>query len=297
MPINKRNLSLAIELLGRKHADLIIKFASKQDDMELDWDQRTKVLGKLVFEEIMKRISEGKPPGVNKKIFQSFVLYHYFNVISIAAGTAEDEIQVIGTEKRMAKPKTPRSLADVRKAYDIWRRTGRLPKGIRDQAEKIKSNYLNKVQKVWRRYSEDYRSGEEGKKANVVQKIKEAADVGTSRARTIVRTETTNYYNDVRTEIYDQSDGVWGYLFLAIRDHGTTKWCTDRTTKGKRGRHGLVYEKDDPLTIKERPSCHWNCRSEMVPLTPYNPRHRKLIEDKRKHRRNVECHPLPEGWR
>lgn len=296
MPINKRNLSIAVQLIGRDHAAAVVRFASKQDKMEQKWDLETKSLGREVASEVVDKLERGMPLNLDRKIFERFVLSHYFSVIAVAAGTAEEEINVISIEKRLAKPKTPRSLAEVRKIYDIWNKTGRMPKGLAAQASKIKSKYLEKVQKVWRRYSEDYRAGEESTKAEVVQKIKEAADVATSRARTIVRTETTNYYNDVRTEIYDQEDTVWGYLFLAIRDQGTTKWCTDRVTQGMRGRHGLVYQKNDPLTKTERPSCHWNCRSEFVPLSIYNPRHRKLIEDLSKRRENHKCHPLPQGW-
>lgn len=296
MPINKKNLALARRLLGDDHASLIVRMADTQDKLENKWDLETKHLRDSVIEQIIKDIESGKPPKLNKKMFEQFVLSHYFNIIAVTAKESEEELQTIDAEKKLAKPKIPRSLAEVRKIYDVWRRTGRMPPGLRDQANKIKDHYLNKVQKVWRRYSEDYRAGEEGVKAAVVDRIKKAAETATSRARTIVRTESTNYANDVRSEIYDQADGVTHYLFLAIRDQGTTKWCSDRVTNGKRGRHGLVYEKNDPLTKKERPSCHWNCRSEMVPLTPYNPRHQRLIEDESNYRRNNVCHPLPKGW-
>jgi len=256
-----------------------------------------KDLGSQVADDFIQQVAEGKEPKVRKKIFQEFILKHYFEVVGSAAESATEELQVIDKEKRMAKPRIPRSLAEVRKIYDRWRRTGVMPKGLNQQAKKIQSKYLDKVQKVWRRYSEDYRAGEDSTKEQVIVKIRDAADVATSRAKVIVRTETTNYYNATRTEIYDQVDGVWGYLFLAIRDQGTTKWCTDRVRGGKRGRHGLVYKKDHPLTKKERPSCHWYCRSEFTPLTIYNPRHLKLIEDLSLRRENNICHPLPEGWR
>jgi SPP1 gp7 family putative phage head morphogenesis protein len=296
MPVNKKNLPLITRLIGLEHTKLLVKLADNQDKMEHKWDRDTRTLGKQVSDSFIKQIEKGEEPSLDIKLFEQFVLYHYFHVVAVATGTAEQEINVIDSEKKMAKPKIPRSLAEVRKMYDRWRTTGRLPRGMKEQAKKIKDNYLKKVQKVWRRYSEDYREGASVDKQHIAEKIEEAAKVGTSRARTIIRTETTNYYNDVRGEIYDQVDGVWGYLFLAIRDQGTTKWCTNKTINGMRGRHGLVYEKNDPLTKRERPSCHWNCRSEMVPLTLYNPRHRKLIENKSLQRSNHKCYPLPEGW-
>lgn len=299
MPINKKNLSLAVKLLGPEHALFIKLMADNQDRLERQWEAEANELEVTIFFEFLRRIEAGENLKIGKKIgkiCERFILSHYFSVIGTTARDAEEELTVIDSEKRLAKPRIPKSLAEVRKIYDYWRKTGRMPKGLKDQATKIKDQYLKKVQQVWRKYSEDYRAGEPTKKAEVVDRVKKAAETATSRAKTIVRTETTNYSNDVRSEIYDQADGVTHYLFLAIRDQGTTKWCTERVTKGKRGRHGLVYEKNDPLTKKERPSCHWNCRSEMVPLTPYNPRHKRLIEDESKYRRNHTCHPLPEGW-
>lgn len=292
MPVNKTNLKKAIELLGADHAKFIRLAAEEQDRLEQKWQTETIDLGR----NILDRFEDGKW-GDTLYMVKDFVWRHYMDVIETADDSAQQEVRVIDHEKRMARPKMPRSIADVRKAYDLWRRTGRMPKSLADRAEKIQDLYLKKVHQVWRRYSEDYRNGGDVVKAEIEQKVRKAAEVATSRAKNIVRTETTNHYNEARTEIYDQSDGIWGYLFLAIRDQATTKWCTDRVRGGKRGRHGLVYKKGDPLTTKERPSCHWNCRSEFAPLTIFNPRHKKLINDESKHRRSHTCHPLPEGWR
>jgi uncharacterized protein with gpF-like domain len=104
----------------------------------------------------------------------------------------------------------------------------------------------------------------------------------------IVATETTRYYNDVRHEIYSQSEDINHFLFMSIRDFRTTEWCKTR--------NGLVYKKEDPLYLREKPPCHWNCRSEMVPLTDVNPRHEKMINDPSIARRNNKCKPLPPGW-
>lgn len=285
--------------MGEDHARFMSKSSDLQDRLEQKWVSEANKLGYIIASDLESQIMSGKSPRVpGKRIFREFVFRHYMEVVELANDTAIAETQVIDHEKRLAKsPRIPRKLAEVRKAYDIWKRTGRMPKGLADQAAKIQDLYLKSVHKVWKRYSEDFRAGDEVGRFDIVKKVKKAADVANSRAKNIVRTETTNHYNEVRAEIYDQNEGIWGYLFLAIRDHATTKWCTDKTKGGKRGRHGLVYKKGDPLTTKERPSCHWNCRSEMTPLTPYNPRHKRLIENDFMQRRNHTCHPLPEGWR
>lgn len=297
MAINKKNLSIASQLLGPKHTSCIVRLAKKQDALENKWDHEARKLTDEVHKWIDKSIVEDGKPMVPDKLFQEYVLSHYFNVVSEAVESTQEELAVIDTEKRLARPVIPRSLAEVRKIYDRWRRTGRMPKGLGSLANKIRDQYLKKVNKAWRNYAQDFINGVDADRAAIVEKIKQAADTSTARAKTIVRTETTNYYNDVRTEIYDQTDGVWGYLFLAIRDSGTTRWCTERVIQGKRGRHGLVYKKGDPLTTEEQPSCHWNCRSGFTPLTIYNPRHKRLIEDVTKHRRSHQCYPLPPEFR
>jgi SPP1 gp7 family putative phage head morphogenesis protein len=236
---------------------------------------------------------------LDDKIFERFVFANYIQTVVNAVDSTEREAEIILSSKLTKRPPKailPGSLARIRELYDLYRKTGRLPKRIKDAAKRIKDQYLRKTQSAWRKYSYEYREGDVATQERVIQKIKDAANTAQARAKTIVRTETTNYYNQTRREIYDRSDAVTHYLFLAIRDQATTKWCTDRTVDGKRGRHGLVYRKDDPLTEKETPACHWNCRSEMVPLIPLNPRHKILIEDDKIQRRNNTCAPLPKGW-
>jgi SPP1 gp7 family putative phage head morphogenesis protein len=296
MPVNQANVIKAVRLIGAQHTRILIRLAKKQDALENTWMAETTQLHDEIVAEILKQLKTTGRVAIPNKVFQEFLLQHYFAVCKNAAESAEEEISVVAPDVKLAKPPIPRSLKDLRIIFDRYRKTGRLPKGFRDRAAEIKEQYLKKTQSVWRKYSEDFRNGDTFTQDNVLRKVQNAADTVESRAKTTVRTETTNYYNDVRTEIYDQSDAIWGYLFLAIRDQGTTKWCTDKVRQGKRGRHGLVYPKGDSLTKKEKPSCHWNCRSEFVPLTMYNPRHRKLIEDLGLRRRNNTCHPLPEGW-
>lgn len=297
MAINKRNVRHAVKLIGAKHTRCVVALAKQQDQLENSWLYDVSDLHDSIVQKILQQLRTGGKPKLPDHLFQEFLLQHYFAVCGAAAESVERELHVIAPEVRLAKkPTIPKSLADLRKIWDRYRTTGKLPKGFRDRAKEIKDQYLKKTQSVWRKYSEDFRNGDAYTQENVLRKVHKAADTVEARAKTIVRTETTNYYNQTRREMYDQSDAIWGYLFLAIRDQGTTKWCTDQIRDGKRGRHGLVYKKGDSLTDKETPSCHWNCRSEMVPLTKYNPRHLKLIEDLSLRRRNHICHPLPKGW-
>lgn len=297
--VNKSAIRLAVKLVGQDHAQFLFKQATAQDRAEQKWMSEVDVLHNRITSVIVKSLEQtGKADVPDHMIFE-FLLSHYFQTVGTAAEVAESELMVIIDQEqrsKLAKPRIPKSMRELREIYDRWRKTGRLPRGIRDMGEKIKDEYLKKTQSVWRDYSEEFREGSVATQENVLRKVKSAAGTANSRAKTIVRTETTNYYNDTRREIYDQSGAVTHYLFLAIRDQRTTKWCSDKVVDGKRGRHGLVYAKDDPITAKETPACHWNCRSEMVPLSPFNPRHLRLIEDLSKHRRNNVCHPLPKGW-
>ncbi len=295
MPVNHQNLKLAARLVGSEHAKIIYRLAKTQDSLENKWIGRVGSVHKKIRKSLIEGLRNTGKISIDIDLITELLFESFMETVETAKESVEQEEKVI--EKLTAAPKIPKSFRDLRKLYDQYQKTGHVPKRVSDLAEKIKKQYLKKTQSVWRKYSAEFREGDVANQNRVIDQIKKAADTVPARAKNIVRTETTNYYNDARIEIYDQSDAIWGYLFLAIRDQGTTKWCTDKVINGKRGRHGLVYRKGDPLTTKERPSCHWNCRSEMVPLSIHNPRHRKLIEDVSMHRRSHSCHPLPEGWR
>lgn len=224
---------------------------------------------------------------------------HYFDVAQAAVKSAQNE-DAIERRYRLAKPPkvfVPNTLAEIRKRYDDWRQGRSKPKRASVLGEQVKKEYLKKVHQVWRKYSESFRVGDVANQQEAKDQIKKAAQVAKSRAQTIVRTETTNYYNEAREQYYNDSPEVTHYLFMAIRDHRTSQWCKNGFTAGKRGRHGLVYAKGDPLLDKERPACHPNCRSEILPLTKDNASHLRLINNESIQRRNVECYPLLPGWK
>jgi len=224
--------------------------------------------------------------------FENMLVEHYFRVQIEALKFAEKESEL--NKKRLARQ--PRSLAEIMKLYDRWRQGLYKPKGPLARAKDLKDRYIKSVQSAWKKYSYDFREGGEQTQAEIRTLIRDAAKTTTSRAQIIIRTETTRYYNQARRAYYDKGDEVTHYLFIAVRDKATTPWCSPQTINGKRGRSGLVYKKGDPLLDAEMPPCHWNCRSELLPLNRFNPVHLKLINNAAIARRNHVCTPLPPGW-
>ena len=206
----------------------------------------------------------------------------------------DSKIKKLAAKKPKAKllPRSefPKSLSSLMDLWDKWRKgDAKLPGRQRKIAEELKKAYLKKTQETWKRYSKDFRNGDSGEKAAIIQKVKDAGRTTFARAKTIVETETTKYYNQARKDYYDESDDVTHYLYVPIRDAATTKWCKSRQM--------VVYTKGTKFLRDETPPIHWNCRSEILPLTPQNPRHKKLIDDKSRRRENRSPEPLPRGWK
>lgn len=271
--------------------------AREAQRLETKWDMRVKQYMNWWVAQYVESKAKGTP--VVEFDLQKLFEEQYFDVAfeSFKIASGEDEIEK--RYQRLAKPlapKFPKSLGELRKLYDLWRKGKYSPKRPKKIAQRIQKEYLKRIQSAWDRASQDFQQGKTFNQKEVVKEIQDAAKVSVARAQMTVRTETTNGYNTVRKEYYDQSQDVTHYLFMAVRDKATTPWCSPKTTDGKRGRHGLVYSKGDPLLKKEKPACHWNCRSEILPLSPKIPSHLRLIKDASIQRRNVECHPLPPGW-
>lgn len=188
---------------------------------------------------------------------------------------------------RMARNPLPR----IFQLWDKWRKTPSLRQ--EQNAKDVQKLFLHTVQSFWKKHSQDFRKGSVYDLEEAKAVLASRAKIVITRANMIVATETTVYFNQARKQLYDQADGVTHYLFVAIRDARTTKWCTDYH---KGGRDGLVYLKGAKITDEEFPACHWNCRSEMLPLSPSNPVHRKLIDEARRARSNNSPAPLPRDW-
>jgi SPP1 gp7 family putative phage head morphogenesis protein len=223
--------------------------------------------------------------------FEKMFIEHYFDVQIKAITLAENEQEL---DKRLAK--SARSIREILKLYDRWRKGLYKPKGFQRKAESIQKKYISAIQDTWKNLSEDFREGGTQTQEEIKKKVAESTGATEARANTIVRTETTRFYNETRKIYYDKAPNVTHYLFLAVRDKATTPWCRNTTVNGYRGRSGLVYAKDDPLLEKEKPPCHWSCRSELLPLSRFNPTHQKMIADESIQRRNNTCTPLPPGW-
>lgn len=263
--------------------------AAKAQAIENKWVSKVESLINSAIDQIKEPKDKVIPPD-----FEGMFIAHWFETYITALKIAENESELDKKAPRLAsKPKT---LAEIMKMYDLWRKGKFKPKGPTKRAKEMKDLYIKSVNRAWKKYSEDFREGGETTQAEIKEKIKESAQTTISRAQTIVRTETTRYYNQARRDYYDKAPDVTHYLFLAIRDKATTPWCTSQTVKGKRGRSGLVYAKTDPLLKKETPPIHWNCRSELLPLNRFNPTHKKMIEDNSINRRSHQCTPLPPEW-
>lgn len=226
--------------------------------------------------------------------FTSIAMEHSLECMQKALEDSIEYFPETTAANRLAKGKAPpkagvpTSFRALRILWDKYRKKKYIPPRQRAIAERVKKAYLKRVQAEWVKHGEGFRSGEVAVRTEAVRAIMKGADVGYTRAKMIVETETTYYYNKTRRAVFDQSPDVSHYLFMAIRDHRTTEWC--------KSRQGLVYAKDDPLLKEETPPCHWNCRSELLPLTPLNPKHKKLIDDAARQRRNHKCKPLPPEW-
>lgn len=278
--------------LDQKTIRLVVNSEARVQRIENKYSIAVQSAMQKIAEETLAEFSLGNEPDMDK--IQDLLVENFFTSIIEAIEEASGSKDL--RKKRKLAKWNPRSLKDIMKAYDQYRKRGVIPKRQQKFFDKIKKDYLKKCRSVWDNYGEEYRKGETASRVEATEQIRKAAQTTTSRAKTIVRTETTSAYNTARKEYFDSSPDVTHYLFIAIRDSRTTRWCTQKTIDGKRGRHGLVYAKDDPLCAKETPACHWNCRSTMVPLTDVNPSHQKMIQDKSLARRKYECYPLPKGW-
>jgi SPP1 gp7 family putative phage head morphogenesis protein len=284
MSISKDAIRQAITLLGKSEAKELYRLAKKQEALEAKWRRKLKVFFDELNEHVAMTLITTDKVEVGKR-FEEFFAAHMFEAIQSGMRSVRSPTRV---PAKLAK--IPFSLKGLQDAWDKWRKKGELPHDLAPYVKKVKQAYIKKAQDVWRRESKDFREGGVYNQKAVVKSIYDSTKGSYARSKMIVETETTRYYNQSRREYYDASDVVTHYMFMAIRDHRTTKWCKTR--------HGLVYAKGDELTDKETPPIHYNCRSELVPLTPYNPNHEKIIKDKRLNRRTTSrtVAPMLPGW-
>lgn len=300
MPINPHTVKELVKLVGTKDAINIVLLANRTHDLESVWRSKLTYLWNEMIRNTQEELAETGKVKDSVIPLEKLIVEHAFAVIFDAVRTTNGPPEFLPPVRMGAYPKgpMPRSLGALMKLWDLWRKKGVVPPRQKKIIESVKKAYVKKCQEVYIKNSEQFRSGDAFDQQQLIDKINKATKGEYSRNKTIIETETTRYWNQTRRNIYDESKDVTHYLFIAVRDQATTAWCFNgkRPHARGRGRGGLVYAKDDPLLKTETPPCHWNCRSEILPLTPANPRHQSLIEDKSKSRRSHSCEPLPAGW-
>jgi SPP1 gp7 family putative phage head morphogenesis protein len=172
--------------------------------------------------------------------------------------------------------------------FDFWKERadrGYRPKRLEVLARKTQKRFdaaMEKLHEMWKnpevRHDKEY--------SRIL--VKSALVSTESYASMVVATETTRYYNKARRDFYDAVPQVTHYMFVSIRDSRTTPWCKTR--------QHLIYEKGSAYLERETPPLHPNCRSEILPLMPLNPKHKKLIDDESMWRENNSPVPLIKGW-
>jgi SPP1 gp7 family putative phage head morphogenesis protein len=276
-------------LIGTRETMDLVELSKKSAKLERHWVALAKAEITETTDRILTHARKTGRLSVSDVDFSDLFMQHSYSVMR--EGLESTKRRTPARVERLAAPpkgSIPRSLKTLREWWDKYRKTKRPGKRQKDMAERLKKAYVDALQKAWKENSDDFLSGETARNTEAVAAIMRRAAVTQSRASMIVETETTHYWNRARREIYDASDDVTHYLFVAIRDHATTKWC--------KSRQGLVYAKGDPILDKETPPIHWHCRSELLPLTPQNAAHLALIQEKRRARRSNSPEPLPSGW-
>lgn len=287
--IHIETIAKLTELLGVREATDVVLLAKRTTILERHWVLLAEAEIREAARGVIANARETGRLSFADVDFGDLLMQHSYAVMREGIESTERR-NPVRVERLAAPPKgkIPRSLRALREWWDKYRKGGRMPARQRKEAETLKKAFLDAIQKAWRRHSDDFLSGDTARNTEAVEAIMKAAAVPAARAKMTVETETTYYFNHARREVYDESPDVSHYLFMAVRDHRTTKWCKTR--------HGLVYAKGDPLLDKETPPCHWFCRSELLPLTPHNANHLALIQDRGRSRRHNSPEPLPKGW-
>lgn len=270
----------------------LARLVTKQERIEARWRSLFEKRCDQVLDELLaSAVTEFGEPDWSLVDFGELVMWQSMSVSREGLQSAR-ELPPTPPAARLAKKppeaKIPRTLPELREMYDRYRKTKRLPPRQKAIADNLRREYLKRIQKAWRQISDPLLRGEIQTKRQVREAMQDALRSTKARAATVATTEATYYYNRARIETYRQSPDVSHFLFVAIRDAATTKWC--------RTRNGLVYSATDPLFAKECPPCHWNCRSEVLPLTGLTAKQRALIADPTRQRRNNSPEPLPRGW-
>lgn len=269
--------------------------AGQAQALENEWVGRLSSQFERVEAALFERLEERGVLDESVIDFLPFYAEHSLEAMYLGYMTAYTREQtqaapfgVVDRSRLTKNPRLPRNLGKLMELYDEWRKKKRIPLRQRKIAEKVRQAYIRKVRQAWGKYSKEYREGDVATRDRIREEIQKQGRTTYARAKQITQTETTHYYNRSRRQVYDSSPDVTHYLFVPIRDAATTEWCNTR--------RGVVYTKGTDYLRNETPPVHWNCRSELLPLTPQNPSHRKLIENQSLRRERRRPAPLPPGW-
>lgn len=306
------------QLVGNEDALRIEHNARIAEHIEQEWKKRFDALFDALTEQLLTTLEASGdlqwPADLLERI-GALLLEHELQTV-VAATTTITPAEYVRAAAGRA-PKWPTDIARIRALWDQWRHTGRLPGRTAEQARAVKTLYIRRVQHAWQTKGATFITGEKNRVAGYGAKgtnknntgkgeraavwnpdafdrvsaraaIQQATRVSRARAYTIVETETTRYYNTVRINTYNAIDTVVAYLFICVRDAATTKWCKSRS--------GVVFFKATDLLRHNTPPCHYNCRSELLPLSRLNPAHRKLLENASNWAQNRALVPLLPEW-
>lgn len=272
--IREKTITMLKDYLDRADIHRLKENAIKVDELERKFKAKVSSVIDKANKKVGEQIKKNGKFDLDQKDIEKMLMTMYFDVASEAYKSVKKdpsvkvrpstESRLDDSKKRLAKKKksskkkktkkvaksyskVPSSFPEVMKMWDDYRKKGVVPKRTKDLADGIRKNYLDKTQGVFQQYSSDFRTGGEETKSEIVKKVQEAGKTTIARANTIVETETTNFYNSVRINTYNEIEEVTHYLFVAIRDQATTKWCSTR--------NGLVYEKGSKYLEDEIPAC------------------------------------------
>lgn len=234
-----------VEALGEREADVVVQLAGRQDRVEFLWRLKMRRHIEAMLESVLERSKTRGKLDTSGVDFGHFLMLHWYEVTRSGVESTRHTTPVRLTQ--LAKDPANDVLAWLRRRWDRYRKSGEMTPRQAKIAAGIKAKFLEKIHAAWRANAEGFLTGDVATQEEAVEAIRRDAAVVFSRAKMIVETETTKHFNQARRDVYDQSPDVTHYLFMAIRDHRTTKWCKTR--------HGLVYEKGDPLLDAETPPC------------------------------------------
>src|SRR6185369_13186171 len=200
--------------------------------LEQRWKSKFDALFNSLIEDVLDTIEEHGELRIHNDLADrigELLLEHELETV-VAATTTITPAEYVRAAKGDDK-KWPTDLARIRALWDQWRHTGRLPGRTQKQAEAIKTLYIRRVQQAWQRHGQDFTQGNRvaGRHAKEVEPVNGISDNGRAivwnpsafdrdaaraaiekafavpkqRAKTIVETETTRYYNTVRINTYN----------------------------------------------------------------------------------------------